>query len=156
MSQIVQNTAHQVLEAVPLVTRAIRAQLRRHRGADISVPQFRSMGYLDVNNGASLSDLASHIGLTMPSMSKLIDGLVSRGLVNRVHDSHDRRKVCLSLTPPGREQLRSAHRSTEKFLAERMSALPDDELNSISQAMDLLKRLFLRDQEPAAALQSDE
>ncbi len=156
MSQSVQNTAHQVLEAVPLVTRAIRAQLRRQRGADISVPQFRSMGYLDANNGASLSDLASHIGLTLPSMSKLIDGLVSRKLVNRVPDGRDRRKICLSLTPLGREQLRAAHRSTEKFLAERMSVLPEDELNSISQAMDLLKRLFMRDQEPAAALQRDE
>src|SRR5512135_129538 len=103
MTQMVQGAAQQVLEAVPLVMRTIRAQLRSHRRTDISVPQFRAMGYIDRNEGASLSDLASYIGLTLPSMSKLIDGLVARKLVTRAADSMDRRRICLSLTPLGRE-----------------------------------------------------
>ena len=156
MAQIVQNTAQQVLEAVPLVMRNIRAQLRRHRTADISVPQFRAMGYIDRNNGASLSELASHIGLTLPSMSKLIDGLVSRKLVNRAGDSRDRRRICLSLTPLGREHLKAAHKSTEKFLADRMSALADEDLRSISHAMGILKGLFMQDHEAALNVQSEQ
>jgi DNA-binding MarR family transcriptional regulator len=156
MTQIVQGTAQQVLEAVPLVMRTIRTQLRRHRRADISVPQFRAMGYIDRNAGASLSDLASHIGLTLPSMSKLIDGLVSRKLVSRIADTGDRRRICLSLTPLGREQLKAALKSTEKFLADRMSALPDEDLRSISHAMNILKGLFMQDYEAPLTLRSEE
>lgn len=142
MSETVQGAAGQVLEVVPLVMRTIRAQLRSHRRADISVPQLRAMGYIDLNDGASLSDLAGHIGLTLPSMSKLIDGLVARRLVTRTAHSLDRRRICLSLTPLGREELRAAHRFTEKFLADRLAGLTDDDLSSISHAMQVLKGLF--------------
>lgn len=142
MRQIVQGAAQQVLEAVPLVMRTIRGQLRSHRSADISVPQFRAMGYLDRNDGASLSDLAGHIGLTLPSMSKLIDGLVSRKLVTRTSHNMDRRRICLSLTPLGREELREAHRFTEKYLADQISGLDEADLQTITRAMQLLKSLF--------------
>ena len=147
MTQAVQRASQLVLEAVPVVMRTIRAQLRTHRRIDISVPQFRAMGYIDRNDGASLSELASHIGLTLPSMSKLIDGLVIRKLVARSADSQDRRRICLSLTPLGREELRAALRSTEKFLADRIAGLPENELVSISDAMQVLKRLFAEVQE---------
>ena len=142
MTQVVQGAAQQVLEAVPMVMRTIRGQLRSHRRADISVPQFRAMGYIDRNEGASLSDLASHIGLTLPSMSKLIDGLVSRKLVTRTADSLDRRRICLALTPLGREELKAAHRFTEKYLVDRMSSLGESDLQAIVQAMQVLKGLF--------------
>jgi DNA-binding MarR family transcriptional regulator len=156
MSPIVQGTAQQVLDAVPIVMRTVRAQLRSHRRADISVPQFRAMGYIDQNAGASLSELASHIGLTLPSMSKLIDGLVARKLVTRTAHARDRRRICLSLTPLGREELRAAHRSTEKFLADRMSSLPDEDLKDISRAMQILKELFSREEPARSAMPAKE
>jgi DNA-binding MarR family transcriptional regulator len=142
MTHNVQGAAQQVLEAVPLVMRTIRGQLRSHRSADISVPQFRAMGYIDRNDGASLSDLANHIGLTLPSMSKLIDGLVTRKLVTRTSHNLDRRRICLSLTPLGRDELRDAHRFTEKYLADQMSGLDDADLRTITHAMQVLKSLF--------------
>ena len=131
-----------------MVMQTIRGQLRSHRRADISVPQFRAMAYIDRNAGASLSDLANHIGLTLPSMSKLIDGLVSRRLVTRTAHSTDRRRICLSLTPLGREELKAAHRSTERYLADRMSGLGETELQAVAQAMQVLKSLFAEEFRP--------
>ncbi len=83
MRQIVQWNAQQIVDVVPLVMRIIRNRLRERRAADINVSQFRALLYLNRNHGASLSDLADHIGLTPPSMSKLIEGLVARKLVSR-------------------------------------------------------------------------
>ncbi len=142
MGETVQAAAQQLLEAVPLVMRVIRGQLRSHRSADITVPQFRAMGYIDRNDGASLSDLASYIGLTLPSMSKLIDGLVSRKLVTRTTHNLDRRRMCLSLTPLGRDELREAHGFTEEYLANTMSGLNASDLETITLAMQILKGLF--------------
>jgi DNA-binding MarR family transcriptional regulator len=145
MTQLAQEAAEQALEAVPVVMRTIRAQLRSHRSTDISVPQFRAMGYINRNDGASLSDLANHIGLTLPSMSKLVDGLVGRKLVRRVSHSRDRRRICLSLTPSGREELKAAYRFTEHYFADKMAHLDDNDLRGITQAMQLLKGLFAQE-----------
>jgi len=150
MTTMAQDAARQVLDGVPLVMRTIRTQFRTHHRADISVPQFRAMTYMDRNEGASLSDLAGHIGLTLPSMSKLVDGLVSRKLVTRAAHSGDRRRICLSLTPLGRAELRAAHRSTEKFLADSLSGLAQEDLRSISHAMGILMGLFQEQRMPVS------
>jgi DNA-binding MarR family transcriptional regulator len=155
MPQVVQGAARQVLEAVPLVMRTIREQLRSHRRTDVSVPQFRAMGYIDRNQGASLSDLASHIGLTLPSMSKLVDGLVSRKLVTRTSDALDRRRICLSLTPAGREELKAAHRFTEKYLADRLSSLSEADLQAIAHSMQVLKTLFSEENQPSSGHENE-
>ena len=155
MSVIVQGTAQQVLEVVPLVMRTIRAKLRRHRTADINVPQFRALAYINRNEGASLSDLADHIGLTLPSMSKLIDGLVSRKLVNRTAHSSDRRRMCLSLTAQGREELKASFRHTEKYLTDILSDVTEEELETISHTMQVLRELFLHEPEEEPVLQAE-
>lgn len=152
MPQTTLTAARQVMEAVPLVMRTIRAQLRSHRRLDISVPQLRAMGYIDQNDGASLSELASFIGLSLPSISKLIDGLVARRLVTRVSASLDRRRICLSLTALGRDELRSARRSTERYLAERLAGLDQAELEALARAMQLLNELFEQEAQASTLL----
>ena len=132
---------------VPLVMRTIRTKLRERRAADISVPQFRAMAYINRNEGASLSALSTHIGLTLPSMSKLIDGLVSRNLITRTGHSQDRRRVCLALTPRGREELNADYGHTQKYISEKMTDLAETDLQAITQAMRILKELFTLDRE---------
>ena len=76
MSESPAHTARELMEVVPLVMRTFRAEMRGSRANDLSVPQFRALGFVHRKPGTSLSDVAEHIGLALPSMSKLIDGLV--------------------------------------------------------------------------------
>jgi DNA-binding MarR family transcriptional regulator len=88
-------------------------------------------------------------------MSKLIDGLVSRKLVNRTAHSSDRRRMCLSLTAQGREELKASFRHTEKYLAEILSGLTEEELKTISHAMQVLRGLFLHEREDELVLKTE-
>jgi len=143
MSKLVEETAHQVLDTIPVVMRTIRAEFRNQRSTDLSVPQFRTLAFIKNNDGASLSSLANHIGLTLPSMSKLVDGMVSRGLVGRDEHQKDRRRICLRLTPQGKRELEAAHGHTQAFLADKMSSLTKEELTIITHSMQILKNLFM-------------
>ncbi|HXG36316.1 MAG TPA: MarR family winged helix-turn-helix transcriptional regulator, partial [Dehalococcoidia bacterium] len=98
-----------IMETIPRITHYLRSEIRRHRGPGFSIPQFRTLFFLSRNQGASLSDVAAHIGLTLPSTSKLVDGLVERNMVVRETSLLDRRCLTLSLTPNGRRALASAH-----------------------------------------------
>ncbi len=145
MAQGAQLAAQQVLDVVPVMMSTIRAYLPERRTSDINLLQFRTMAYLNRNRGASLSDLAAHIGLTPPAMSKLIDGLVDRDLVSRKAHSGDRRRICLSLTTQGRDKLNAAYKHTQEFLADDLSSLAEGDLETIFQAMQILRKLFLPD-----------
>ena len=136
--------AREVLETVPLVMRTVRAEMRRHRTADLSVPQFRTLNFLNRQAGASLSQVAEHIGLTLPSVSLLVDGLVERKLILRNTSAADRRRITLTLTARGQSVLEAAHGATQAALAEKLAALSAKDRMIVAQAMQALRPLFER------------
>ncbi len=147
MNATPEQVACEVLDVAPQMMRAIREQMRGHRAAEVSVPQFRALGFLEAHEGASLTDVADHIGLTLPSMSKLMDGLVERKLAKREFDALDRRRVTLELTPRGRAVLQAARDSTHAYLAEVLTRLSPAERTTVMQAMQALRPLFKSERE---------
>ena len=142
MSPSPDECAGQILEVVPLVIRAIRAEMRSHRAPDISVSQFRALAFINRRKGASLSDVAEHIGLALPSMSKMVDGLVARKLVKRATHPRDRRRLTLSLTQQGRAMQKSARTATQRFLAAHLATARASDRAIVAQAMAVLRPLF--------------
>ncbi len=134
--------ARQVLEEVPLIMHAIRTEMRRQRSSDLSVPQFRVLVFLNRHQGASLSDIAEHLGLTLPSMSKMVDGLVARRLVGRQMDKSDRRRITLALTPSGQTAMQTSYAVTQAQLAERLKALSASDRLTVVRAMAALGAIF--------------
>jgi DNA-binding MarR family transcriptional regulator len=134
--------AQEILEVVPAVMRTIRAEMRRHRMADLSVPQFRTLAFIDRKADASLSDVAEHIGLTLPSISKIVEGLVVRKFVTRQTHATDRRRMTLALTARGLTALQASRAATRACLAEDLATLSDRQRDTIVQAMEILRPVF--------------
>ena len=142
MSHSTTEAAREVLATVPLIMRAIRAEMRGSREPGLSVPQFRSLGFVHRHPGSSLSDVAEHIGLTLPAMSRLVDGLVKRKLMWRRGDSADRRRLTLGLTPRGSGLLEAARKTAHEALARKVSPLTAPEAAAVVGAMRILREVF--------------
>jgi DNA-binding MarR family transcriptional regulator len=125
-----------------MVFRVIRAELRKHGAKEMSVPQYRTLAFVYRNEGASLSEVGDYIGLTLPTMSLLVDGLVARGLVSRRTDPEDRRRMTLTLTEAGRARRESARAATMANLEERLRQLSASDRSTITAAMRMLSELF--------------
>jgi len=136
--------ARQLLDTTPQIMRFIRAEMRSHRGHDLSVPQFRTLTFVNRNPEVSLSNLADHLGLTLPSTSKLVDGLVNQKVVTRRESKEDRRRLTLALTKNGQDILRVAREATQNHLKDVLHELSADELSTIIRAMNLLQPLFMK------------
>ncbi len=144
------QTAALVMDVVPLLTRLMRKKFREKRVGELSMAQFRTLAYLDANQGASLSEAASHIGLGLPSMSRLVEALVQRKLIARVTHGQDRRRICLTLTRQGKRELEEAHKHTQAYFADKLSEVTEAERQHVSETMDLLRKLFtLEEKTPA-------
>ena len=61
-----------------------------------------------------LQELAEHLGITMPAISRGVDSLVRDGLMTRVEDPDDRRRKRVALTDEGKTVV-------EAFLSSRVS-----------------------------------
>ena len=136
--------ARQLLDTAPQIMRFIRAEMRSHRGHDLSVPQFRTLTFVNRNPEVSLSHLAEHLGLTLPSTSKLVDGLVNQKIIIRHESKEDRRRLTLALTKNGEDILRVARGATQNHLKDVLHELSADELSTIIRATNLLQPLFMK------------
>ena len=132
----------QVLATVPMIMRTIRHEMRRHRPSGLSVPQFRAMAFIYRRRGVSLSRIADHMGLTLPTVSKMVDTLVKRGLVMRETSADDRRCLILRLTEQGISEFDIVDRNAQEYLAEALKALSPLEHDEITRAMQSLRRTF--------------
>ncbi len=142
MLTLQEECAQSVLEAVPRVMRSVRALMRRSRGPDLTVPQFRVLTFVNRTPGASLSRVAQHVGTSLPSTSKLVDGLVGRGLVERQPAAGDRRRLALILTTRGASLLAAARKGTHASLVEILARASSAQQAVILEAMRILSGLF--------------
>ena len=99
---------------------------------DLTSPQYRVLSLLD--EGSSMSSaLAARLAVRPPSVTSVIDGLVTRHLVIRCQVDGDRRRVSLVLTDEGRRLLHAADRAVDGRLRAIAGSLPAPDLRS--QAM---------------------
>ncbi len=132
----------QLLSLVPQIMQAIRAEMRKSRGADLSVPQFRVLAYLRGKPGAAQIEVAEHLGLTSPSIVSLVDGLAAQDLVRRDAVAGDRRKVALHLSERGIQRYDAAFAAARQRLSERLQGLGEEDLELLLQALGLLRPFF--------------
>jgi DNA-binding MarR family transcriptional regulator len=138
-----QQTAAIVMNNVPHLMRILRTKFREMHTGSMSMMQFRTLTFLNTNQSASLSETATAIGLSLPSMSKLVDALVNMNLIHREMHGGDRRRICLSLTERGKSELDEAYQLTQTYFTEKFANLTEDERDQIEAAMSSMKKLFL-------------
>lgn len=130
-------------ETVPPVWGTVRSHIRATATArfDITVEQFHILRF--VRKGTeSLSELAAAKNISRPAMSQAVDVLVNKGLLTRVQSSKDRRYVDLTLTDAGNNLLDTVFKETRGWMKERMSTLTAGELETISNAMEAMRKML--------------
>ena len=134
--------AEELLDVVPALIRPIRQQMRSHRSRSLSVPQFRALCFVERYDGSSLSEVAEHLDLSLPAVSRMVNGLVERGYIKRRASSDDRRHVSLSVSPAGQTVMASARRATQAYLASKLLGLGEEQLSAIATGMRALREAF--------------
>jgi DNA-binding MarR family transcriptional regulator len=83
------------------VTLSEALQTRIWHAAQLTLAQVRVLRWL-AKEPRSLGQLGADLALAPPSITRLVDRLEERRLIERHRDDEDRRKVLASLTPEGR------------------------------------------------------
>ncbi|MWL90677.1 MULTISPECIES: MarR family winged helix-turn-helix transcriptional regulator [unclassified Cupriavidus] len=97
-----------------------------------------SMLAIDASEPTMPSELGMSIDATRTQMTRLVDGLETRGLVRRKPAAHDRRSLELSLTPAARALLKRAVPVVHAAYAEAWGPLGKTELATTIRGLTTL------------------
>lgn len=83
---------------------------------DLSLAEYRLLGFCALEP-ANPSEIAAWLSVGQQNLSRQIDSLVTRELLDRTVDENDRRRVVLSVTHEGRSLLRAADAGIDRMLS---------------------------------------
>ena len=88
---------------------------------------------------ATLNQVAKSVGRGAPAVSRAVDALVRTGLVERMQDPDNRRRLALRLTDNGRKHLQSGNSASSNLLT-KLERLANSELRAVERAIEILER----------------
>lgn len=131
-----------VREAARSLSRILKAMHDYSRRMDlrygVSGPQLWLLWHLRVTPGLPVRELAERMFQHPSTVTRLVDGLESKGLVARGRDDADRRVVHVYLTAEGRGRLRGVPTPVRQRLLRVLEDLPEDLLAPTAQALAIL------------------
>jgi DNA-binding MarR family transcriptional regulator len=134
------HATSELIDVVNLVTQAFWAELRKS-GPAIEMSQWSTLRRIG-RSPCTMSELARHKGVGLPTISKSVEMLVRRGWVERWIDKSDRRQTMVRLTSPGRRVLAECRHALEIFLDERLAHLTAAERNAVDESLQLVRRVL--------------
>ena len=102
---------------------------------NITIPQFRTLVILSNRGPINLATLATLLGVQPSATGRMVDRLVSAGLIDRLPHPTSRRELLAALTKRGRDVVRqvTAHRRTE--IARIVEKMPPAERHGLVRAL---------------------
>jgi DNA-binding MarR family transcriptional regulator len=135
-----QQTAHQVVEIVPLVMRVVAAELRRTEYA--MIPAHLGVLFLLDQRPRNLSELAEQQAVSLPTMSNTVTTMVREGWVRRSPAERDRRMVLIEITPAGQAALAEISGHIIGTVARLLEPLSAEELRTLHTGLAILRESF--------------
>ncbi|MCV2888780.1 MarR family winged helix-turn-helix transcriptional regulator [Ruegeria aquimaris] len=115
------------------------AQFHDHvRARGLRVPEWRVLACLVDNDGMMITRLARLSLMEQSRMTRIVDQMDARGLVTRVADSNDKRRVRVRLTAEGRDLAEALVKDARRHETRLLSALADTDAARIKGVLRTL------------------
>lgn len=114
---------------------AISARSIAEVNESITIPQFRTLVILSNRGSMNLSTLAGLLGVQPSTTGRMVDRLVSAGLINRLPHPTSRRELVAELTPRGRDVVREVTTQRRAAIADIVQTLPPAQRSGLVEAL---------------------
>ena len=104
------------------------------------MPQAKLLYLLGASGDMHMSDLVARLGVSLSTVSGLVDRIVDQGLATRRDDPADRRQVVVALTEQGTAFLDRFRDLNAVQMRALLGLVDDDELASVRHALAALAR----------------
>lgn len=104
----------------------------------ITVDQWVILQQLDQEDGRSQFDLAQATFKDAPTVTRIIDLLAQKGLVERVPDPQDRRRFRICLTGQGREKIEAVLPLVISFRQSAWAGLTDEQIDQLVHTLNII------------------
>ncbi len=120
----------------------LRRLAQEDRATGVSPARLSALSVLVFGGPRTIGALATAEGVTPPTMTRLVAGLVADGLVERLEEPGDRRVVRLQASPTGRATLLAGRDRRVATLGAMLGPLTPKERRRLDQAAAIIEGML--------------
>ena len=121
--------------------RIARDGLGQKRVDGMTPSRMTALAVLAAEEPLRMGELAARLGISAPTVSRLVEHLAERGFLERTTDEDDHRATRVRLSAEGHRGLAAVREHGAGLLADRIAALDDGERAALEIALPVLERL---------------
>ena len=131
----------EVASRLRLAVMRLSRRLRQHAPGGITPSQLSALSTVEAVGRITLSQLAVAERVQPPSITRVVDVLVTDGFATRTQSEEDRRVAWVEPTPDGRALVEAVRRQRDAYLAQRLATLTREDVAVLARAAALLEQL---------------
>ncbi|MDW7660700.1 MAG: MarR family transcriptional regulator [Bacillota bacterium] len=119
-------------------------QMMQHQLKDLTLtgPQGMVVGLLTRHDSLRMSEIADKMGLSLSTVSEIIDRLEKMDAVKRMKSPEDGRVVLVELTEEFRKESAGKFKAVESIWLKKIEMASEDELQKIIDGLEALDKLL--------------
>jgi len=121
-----------------LMHRVASAHAPEFLGVCVTMSQAKVLYLVQADAGLRMSELSARLGVSLSTVSGVVDRLVDQGLLNRQDDPADRRQVVLRITDAGATQLELFRELNAGQFRDLLTRLDEADLPVVERALAIL------------------
>ena len=98
--------------------------------------------YVSNKGPLKLTDCSTSLGVSKPTVTKIVDNLERNGYVERKKEGRDRRSCFVHLTKRGKETIDSMNKQLEDVFQRATVGLKGDEVTKLNSSIDAIRESF--------------
>jgi DNA-binding MarR family transcriptional regulator len=131
----------EVASRLRLAVMRLSRRLRQHAPGGVTPSQLSALSTVVAEERITLSQLALAERVQPPSITRVVDVLVTDGFATRTQSEEDRRVAWVEPTPDGRALVEAVRRQRDAYLAQRLATLTPEDVAVLARAAELLEQL---------------
>lgn len=133
--------ATQFIQIAPWMIRTVKAEIRASADGRLTHAQFRILSTIFRGHN-TVGQIAIEHGVSQPSMSKMVESLVKKSLIQRKASITDRRQISLQLSAKGLKLFTDLKDTAAESLTVKIKKLSKDQQKDLGQTLDHLQSLL--------------
>jgi DNA-binding MarR family transcriptional regulator len=106
------------------------------------VARYKILGIAEIAGPLPISEIGKRLFISRPYMTRLLEGMIAEGLIERNTDEKDRRVINILITDAGRTYLRQAREHHKVRMRAILSTLEEEDLIQLAELLPRLNRIL--------------
>jgi DNA-binding MarR family transcriptional regulator len=130
------DRAGEIIEALaPLLAHHRHRWAARCQAHGLSIIGFQVLALLEMHGSMPMTRLADELGVALPNATGIVGRLVERGIVARLDDASDRRRVVVTLTDAGHRLIGEMEAGRRERMSRLFSQLNEEQQQRLLQSV---------------------